>query len=186
MSLLRKKTILIVLMVFTVLAVSGLAGTEYYTSQPEFCGLCHTVEKPFDSWAKSGHEDANCVDCHFAPGKESILEANLRGIEQVFEAVFPDAEATAEVGEVQIQSKASSISCSTSQCHPGKKSLNRRINSAENVPFTHKPHNDGIIEGKTLNCGTCHTEVKAAEDYAVSSVTCYFCNGFNHILEVYY
>jgi nitrate/TMAO reductase-like tetraheme cytochrome c subunit len=181
----KKKYILILLIIVVVFAVSALAGSEYFTSQPEFCGSCHTIKKSNDSWAESGHRDVKCVDCHFAPGKESILEAKLRGVEHLFASLFPDAEAIAEAIEVRGPSKVSNLGCTTSQCHPGEKFLNRKIDYAENVPFTHKPHDDRIIEGKTLNCGTCHLNVKADDNYTISKETCYLCEGLNHILEVY-
>lgn len=182
----NKKIILIIIVVFVAVTISVIAGSEYYTSQPQFCSSCHTTMKnPYDSWAKSGHMDIKCVDCHFVPGKESIMEAKLKGVEHLYASLFPDAEAIAEAIEVRGPSKVSSLSCTTSQCHPGEKFLNRKIDSAENVPFTHKPHDDRIIEGKTLNCGTCHSDVKADENYTISKETCYFCEGLNHILEVY-
>lgn len=179
----NKKIIFIIIVVFLAVTISVIAGSEYYTSQPQFCGSCHTtIKDPYDSWAKSGHMDVKCVDCHFAPGGESIVEAKLRGVEHLYASLFPDAEAIAEAIEVRGPSK---VSCATSQCHPGEKILNRKIDSAENVPFTHKPHVDGIIKGKTLNCGTCHSDVKADENYSTSKETCYFCEGLDHILEFY-
>ena len=111
----RKRLIIIILTVVAALAVSGMAGSEYYASQPGFCGLCHTMEKPYDSWVESGHKNVKCVDCHFAPGKESFLKAGYRGAEQLFAILSPDAEAI----EVQVSSKASNLGCMTSQCHTG-------------------------------------------------------------------
>ena len=178
----NKKVFLIILTVIIGVAISGIVGSEYYAAGPQFCGLCHTPEKPYDSWAKSGHMDVKCVDCHFAPGKESFLKAGYRGAEHLFAILSPDAEAQ----EVQVSSKASNLGCTTSQCHAGETSLHEKIDLAKNVPLTHKPHNDRIIEGKSLNCGICHLNVKADEDYTVSRKTCYLCNGINHILEVYF
>ena len=176
----KRKTILIILAAMIVFAVSGIIGSEYYAARPEFCGLCHTSKKPFDSWAKSGHRDVKCVDCHFAPGKESFLKAGFRGLEHLFASLSPDAEAI----EVRVPSKVSSLGCATSQCHPAKKFLNRKIDSAENVPFTHKPHEDRIIEGAALNCGTCHFNMTLDKDHAVSREACYLCLALTHILKV--
>ena len=178
----RKRWIIIIITVVAALAVSGIVGSEYYTSQPGFCGLCHTMKKPYDSWAQSGHMDVKCVDCHFAPGKESILKARFRVLEHISASLLPNAEAI----EVRGPSKVSNLGCTTSQCHPGEKFLNRKIDFAENVPFTHRPHEDMIIEGKTLNCGTCHFDVKSDKNYTVSREACYLCNGLNHIIDVYF
>jgi len=178
----NKKIILIIIVVFVAVTVSVIAGSEYYTSQQGFCGLCHKMEMTFESWAKSGHEDVKCVNCHFAPGKESILKAKLRGAEHIFASLFP--EANAEVIEVRGPSKVSNPGCSTTQCHIGEKFFNRKIDSAENVPFTHKPHIGGIIEGKTLNCGTCHYDMESDKDHAASREACYLCLALTHILKV--
>ncbi len=108
----NKKIILIIMVVFVVVTVSVIAGSEYYASQPQFCGSCHTSMKThYGSWAESGHEDVKCVDCHFAPGKESILTAKLRGAEHIYASLFPDAEANAEVIEVRGPSKVSNLAC---------------------------------------------------------------------------
>ncbi len=178
----RQRWIIIIIAAVAALAVSGIAGSEYYTSQPGFCGLCHTMKKPYDSWAKSGHMDVKCVDCHFAPGKESILKAGYRGLEHIYAGLSPDAEAI----EVRNTSSVSNPGCSTSECHPGGYSLNRKVDLAESIPFAHKPHDDRIIEGKRLKCGTCHSDVKSDENYTVSKKTCYLCNVLNHMLAVYF
>ena len=85
-----------------------------------------------------------------------------------------------------MSSKVSNLGCTTSQCHLGEIFLHEKVDLTENVPLTHKPHDDRIIEGKSLNCGTCHLNVKSDEDYTVSQETCYFCNGLKHIIEVYF
>ena len=179
----RKRWIIIILTVVAALAVSGIVGSEYYTSQPQFCGFCHTtIKNPYDSWVESGHTDVKCVDCHFAPGKESFLKVGYRGAEHLFAILSPNVEAI----EVQVSSKVSNLGCSTSQCHPGEKFVYGKVNLAEDVPVTHKPHEDRIIEGKTLNCGTCHSEVKSDENYTVLEKTSYLNDGLSHIINVYF
>jgi nitrate/TMAO reductase-like tetraheme cytochrome c subunit len=61
----RKKTLLIILAVIVILVVAGVSGTEYYTSQPKFCGSCHIMKKYYNSWEKSKHgeKDIACIDC---------------------------------------------------------------------------------------------------------------------------
>ena len=179
----RKRWIIIILTVVAALAVSGITGSEYYTSQPQFCGFCHTtIKNPYDSWVESGHTDVKCVDCHFAPGKESFLKAGYRGTEQLFALLSPDAEAK----EVQVSSKTSNLGCTTSQCHLGERFVYGKVNTADKVPFTHKPHDEMIIEGKILNCGTCHFDVESDKNHVVTQKTCYLCKGLDHILEAYF
>ena len=176
----NKKIILIIIVVFVAVTVSVIAGSEYYTSQQGFCGLCHTMEKPFESWAESGHEDVKCVDCHFAPGKESFLTAKLRGLKHFFAFLFSSADAA----EDQKLSKISTPGCTTSGCHIGEKLTDSKVNHADNMPSTHKPHEDRIIEGATLNCGTCHYDMESDKDHAVYREACYLCFALTHILKV--
>ncbi len=179
----KKKTILIMFTLIAALAVSGIVGSEYYTAQPQFCGSCHnTIEKSYDSWTKSGHEDVKCIDCHFAPGKKSFIKARVA----ILEELYQNFAVTAEAEVIHYPFKAINRGCTTSECHPKEKPLYRKVNFAENIPKTHKPHKNLIIEGKILNCGTCHSNVKSGEDYTSSQEACYLCNGLNHILEIYF
>jgi len=174
---------LIILALVTVVVVAGVITAEHYTAQPQFCGSCHIlINKPYDSWAESGHKAVECVDCHFVPGKESILAAKLRGVEHLFATLAAPVEAN----ESQKLLKAGNFSCTTSECHLKGNSLSGKVDFAKDLPFTHKPHEDSIIEGKILKCGTCHSDVKSDEDYAVSQKICYLCNGLNHIIDVYF
>lgn len=175
----NKKWILIILAVGVIIAISGLIGSEYYTAQPQFCGSCHTMKKPYDSWAKSGHRDVKCIDCHFAPGKESFLTAKFRGMEHFFLFLSSSVDAA----EDQELLKISTPGCATSVCHIGERFPESKVKHAENVPSTHKPHEDRIIEGAALNCGTCHFDMKSDKDHAVSLEVCYLCLGLTHILN---
>src|SRR5262245_29612472 len=51
---------------------AGLAGAEYWTSRPSFCGSCHVMDPYYESWSHDTHGakiGALCVDCHYAPGE---------------------------------------------------------------------------------------------------------------------
>ena len=162
-------------------AVSGIIGLEYYTFKPEFCGLCHTIKKSDEFWAQSRHKDVKCVDCHYAPGKGSFLKTEFKRIRQVFINLTTDAEAEMVKNPLRVND----FGCATSKCHQKEKFPDRKAKFTEKVPLTHKPHQDRTIEAKILNCGTCHSYVKAETYFDVTEEPCYLCYGLNHIYEVY-
>ena len=182
MSGIRKKTFLIILTAVIILAVSAIAGTEYYTSRPEFCGLCHTTEKPDDFWVKTGHEGVKCADCHYKTGKEGFLKAKLKTAGQVFTSFATYAEAET----VQKPLRINEFGCAASECHQKEKYTDRKAVFTDNVPLTHKPHEDRTMEGRTISCGTCHSYFKAEKKREASEEACYLCYGLNHIFKVFY
>lgn len=57
------KPLLIVAIIF--LAIPALtAGGLAYIEEPDFCGTCHSMEKHYESWNKSGHSEISCYNCH--------------------------------------------------------------------------------------------------------------------------
>ena len=180
MSCIRKTTILIILTVVVVLAVSAIAGTEYYTSRPEFCGSCHTAEKPDDFWIKSGHEDVRCADCHYITGKVGFLKAKLEAAGHVFTSFATYAEAET----VQKPLLINNFSCAISECHQKEKYTDRNAVFTENVPLTHKPHEDTTIEGRKIRCDRCHSNIKAEKHFEVTEEACYLCYGLDHVFKV--
>ena len=182
----KTNIILVVLFVMTIIAVAGIVGSEYYTARPEFCGLCHTMEKPDDLWVSAGHKDVRCADCHAAEKRNPII-TKLKDLDQFFADSPTNFFATyVEAGEIQEPAKASLFSCTSSECHQKNKILDKQVRLIEKVPFTHKPHEDNIMEGQILRCGTCHQSVTKDGHFDVSKETCYICFGLSHIIEVYF
>lgn len=169
----RKKTILIILGVLVVIAVSGLIGAEYYTSQPEFCGTCHIMKKYYESWknSKHGKKGVKCVECHYAPGEARTLKAKFKGLGQLFTYL-----ATKDI-TVRKPSKVSDLSCTTSNCHPtDEKFLNKKVKFTEKIPYVHKTHEDKTIEGQKLHCDTCHQHIRTEKHFQVPQMACYLCH----------
>jgi trimethylamine-N-oxide reductase cytochrome c-type subunit TorC len=181
MSYIRKKTILIILTAVVILAVSAIAGTEYYTSRPEFCSLCHTTEKPDDFWVKSGHKGVECADCHYSAGQAGLLKAELKAVGEVLPGFSTYAEAETDKGKLLIND----FSCATSECHQKERYTDRNAAFTENVPLTHKPHEDRTIDGRKIRCGTCHSYMKAEKHFDVSEEACYLCYGSDHVFKVF-
>ena len=62
----------IALLVAVIGAAGAMAGMEWYTGQPKFCGSCHIMQPYYQSWSVDVHATkagAACIDCHYAPGE---------------------------------------------------------------------------------------------------------------------
>jgi nitrate/TMAO reductase-like tetraheme cytochrome c subunit len=164
------KIILIILVFVFILVALGLVGSEWYTSQPDFCGTCHIMKKPYDSWAKSNHNNVACVDCHYAPGEKITPHAKFKGLGQLFTYLATKDES------VQKKAKVPDLSCTTSECHPKEKFLDKKIKFTEKIPYIHKTHIDKKIEGQELHCDTCHQHVRRDKHFEVPKVACFLCH----------
>ena len=161
---------LVILGVIFIIVAAGIVGSEYYTSQPEFCGSCHIMKKPFDSWARSKHKAVKCVECHYAPGESSDLKAKFKGLGQLF-TYFATKER-----EVRKPTKINDISCMTSKCHPKQKLNDNKFKFKEKVFYIHKTHFEKTIEGQSLHCQTCHQHVSVDKHFEVPKEACFLCH----------
>jgi nitrate/TMAO reductase-like tetraheme cytochrome c subunit len=103
-------TLLIVLIVGGL----GLAGAEYHTSRPTFCGSCHIMEPYYASWSHDLHGaklSVLCVDCHYAPGERFTIKAKFKGLSQVA-SYF-----SGRYGAGRPRAHVSDDSCLRSSCH---------------------------------------------------------------------
>ncbi len=152
------------------LSVIMLYGMEYYTSQPSFCGSCHIMRKPFNSWEKSKHRNVKCVECHYAPGEHHTVKAKFRGLSQTFSYFATEEE------KVRQKAWINDASCTTANCHPDQKMKGEMVRFRENVIYIHKTHFDKTIEGQELHCNTCHQHVSEDKHFEVSKEACFLCH----------
>jgi len=167
-----KNIILTVLTIFIVIAAAGLLTAEYYTSRPSACGTCHIMRPYFNSWEKSTHgeEDVACVDCHYPPGERHSLQSKFRGLGQLFTYIGTKGV------NVRKSARVSDLSCTTSECHPPEKFMDKKLKFTEKIPYVHRTHMDKSIEGQTLHCDTCHQHVRKERHFEVPKVACYLCH----------
>lgn len=168
----NRKTVLIILAVIVVIAVSGIIGAEYYTSRPAFCGSCHIMKNYYESWKKDKHSETNitCVDCHYPPGEKHALKSKFKGLGQLFTYLGTRPNV------VRTSAKVSDSSCTTSQCHPYEKFMDKKIQYTEKIPYVHNTHKDKTIEGQALHCDTCHQHVRTESHFEVPKAACYLCH----------
>ncbi len=191
----RKKLVIFIIVFFVLIAggVIGLFAVEKYTGRPDFCGTrCHTMKLPYETWKKDTHSKkdkpdkkvAACVDCHYAPGEKPTPKAKFRALGQLFSYLATKDK------EVRKRAVVNDLSCTTPQCHPREKFIDKKIKidyktDANYVdykgvikPFTHKAHEEKTkaIEGQKLHCGSCHIHQSAGKHFEVPKELCFTCH----------
>ncbi|MFO1095925.1 MAG: NapC/NirT family cytochrome c [Planctomycetaceae bacterium] len=115
-------------------ALLGVA--EHETAKPEFCGSCHIMDPYYESWQADLHGGKMaiaCVECHYAPGERTTINAKLRGLSQVASYV------SGRYGATRPRAHVSNDSCLTSNCHGDQKFMDQDI-AVGTVQFTHASH----------------------------------------------
>ena len=123
--------------VLLVLGVALLALAEYETGKPQFCGSCHIMEPYYQSWQADLHGgklDVACIDCHYAPGERSTINAKLHGLSQVSSYV------SGRYGKSRPRAHVDNESCQTSKCHGDLKFMEKEIPLGGTVNFVHAKH----------------------------------------------
>ncbi|TWT39993.1 Cytochrome c-type protein NrfH [Phycisphaerae bacterium RAS1] len=103
-----------IFMALVIFGAAGLAGSEYYTSRPNFCGTCHIMGPYYESWSHDVHGEKHgvlCVDCHYAPGERLTIKAKFKGLSQVA-SYF-----SGRYGAGRPRAHVSDDSCMRSGCH---------------------------------------------------------------------
>jgi nitrate/TMAO reductase-like tetraheme cytochrome c subunit len=129
------------LLIVLIVGGIGLAGAEYHTARPTFCGSCHIMEPYYASWSHDLHGaklGVRCVDCHYAPGERFTIQAKFKGLSQVA-SYF-----SGRYGAGRPRAHVSDSSCLTSSCH-----------------------GDGAYESKRLPIGEPRTETRLVDGRAV-------------------
>lgn len=147
------------------LAIGGVT----YTNRSEFCSLCHTMEKSYNTWIASSHKEVRCVDCHIEPGIGNFIEAKvMRGGNDLIAQIFnpPDP------GE--IRTEVSAMVCI--RCHMeirriseiAKRDLPEKLNKVGLI-MEHKRHleafKDPQFRGEGEGCRVCHSKIVHGERF---------------------
>ncbi len=170
--------IIAIIVVIAAIIAAMVFSVESYTARPQFCGTsCHIMDKPYKSWqadkhGKAGKEEIACVDCHYAPGEKMTLHAKFKGLGQLFTYLSTDDK------EVRRATHIADISCSTAQCHPSEKFMDKQLTygKEKKVKFIHKAHYEKTIPGQEMHCTTCHIKVSDEKHFEVPKEQCYICH----------
>ena len=153
-----------------ILIVLPLGGATYYSTQPAFCRSCHIMEPYYQAWANSLHKNvASCVDCHYPPGAaQTILWKKFQALSQVVKYVTRtySSKPFAEIEDT---------SCLRSGCH-STRLLRGKVISKKGIHFDHKPHLEGVRNGRQLRCVSCHSQLVVGKHIEVTWDSCYLCH----------
>jgi len=126
----------VVVAVLLVLVGALVGVAEHHTSQPSFCGSCHIMVPYYASWEADLHGEklgVACVECHYAPGERTTINAKLRGLSQVA-SYF-----SGRYGATRPRAHVSNDSCLTAKCHGDLRFMEKPIEIGT-VRFTHATH----------------------------------------------
>ena len=78
----RARTFLIFLPLLLFLIYFLFDYTMVATENPYFCGSCHCMETPFNTWKAATHyeEGAGCFACHYTPGVRNFFKGRIYGL----------------------------------------------------------------------------------------------------------
>lgn len=140
------------------------------SSNPYFCGTCHTMEAYFANWHQSAHAQAkvSCADCHYEPGLRGYFKAKVRGFSELV-VTLTGTQGYKPEGVVN------DVNCLRSGCHT-EAELARDLYANRTYFFNHTLHLLDTGRGPALRCTSCHTEVGPERHFGVDTNTCFTCH----------
>ena len=79
------KRLAIIVGVLVLLFIGGSALAAKFTENNKFCGTdCHEMWPYRDTWAKSTHKNADCVQCHIPPGPVNFVKTKMAASREVW------------------------------------------------------------------------------------------------------
>ena len=163
-----------------------------------FCGNCHLLTYPaifkkgYETWRKSKHIKAGCVECHYPPHQNDetlhkrlkmngsnrnnhITKNILENVQKRFTPI--------PIGGETFKTRSSIVgaSCLTIDCHgnPDDAFMTKKITIGDKkIKFVHQPHFDSKkqIEGMKIRCTSCHQHLTAKKHFEVSKASCTLCH----------
>jgi hypothetical protein len=156
-----------ILVVLAAIGGFALAAVEV-TGQPGFCNSCHIMNPYYASWARSGHAQVNCLDCHLQPGLVGYAKGKINGLAQLVDCV---------VGRVGTKPNATIVdaSCLRSECHATEE-LGAQTFGCNHIQFAHDKHVNKVVDGIRITCGTCHSHFEGTGHFGVNTDVCFTCH----------
>ncbi|MFH1736619.1 MAG: NapC/NirT family cytochrome c [Actinomycetota bacterium] len=116
----------------------------YYTSSPEACNQCHSMNKYYTSWQKSWHgkNETACSECHVRPGWLPYLTYRIGFYREIFAEIF-----SLDLAPWGATSPGEA-SCTRGNCH----STNRLSSSSGDIKVNHEAHSKKAKK----KCSYCH------------------------------
>lgn len=138
------------------------------TSNPRFCGLCHSMKDYYVNWQTSRHgkTEVGCAACHYEPGFAGYAKAKTKGFSELVKEITATAKYKPEA-------TVSDKSCLRSGCHAVEK-----LGEVKNQKFSfdHSIHIGSEVAGVELRCTSCHSKVGTEIHFAVDEQACFSCH----------
>lgn len=140
------------------------------TSNPIFCGTCHSMKSYYSTWSPSRHAESNvgCADCHYEPGVKAYVKTKLKGFSEMVRTL------TGTEG-YKPEAQVSDQGCLKSNCHT-RESLGKSLNPQFKYLFSHPEHIDKKVREIALRCTSCHSHMGGDSHISVNKSTCYTCH----------
>ena len=141
------KRLAIIVGVLVILMIGGTAVAAKFTESNKFCGTdCHEMWPYRDTWEKSTHKNANCVQCHIPPGPANLAITKFYASREVWVHItgLPKKPIT-------VTRHIPNSACERSGCHPTPVTKTITLGSPAPVSFQHgsKGHSKQL-------CIACH------------------------------
>lgn len=142
------KRLLIAAGVLVLLLVGASAVAAKFTESNRFCGSdCHEMWPYRDTWEKSAHKSADCVQCHIPPGAVNFVETKLAASREVWVHFTGQVKAP-----IKVTRHIPDSACMRSGCHTSAQTgATLRLGAPAAVTFRH-----GSEGHASRQCIACH------------------------------
>ncbi|MGA1869118.1 MAG: NapC/NirT family cytochrome c [bacterium] len=135
---------------------------------PGFCTRCHYMKPYAEAWEHSTHNGVNCVDCHYEPGLNAMIDTKIKGMVHAVK-YFTNTYSNKPKSEI------SDNTCLRSGCH-SKQDLSKDLTFGRGIHFDHTSHLITMRRGKKLRCTTCHSQIVQGDHLTVTKSICFTCH----------
>jgi len=141
------KLLIIAGVVLACLAAASVVAARF-TESDKFCGTdCHEMWPYRDTWAKSSHNDVECVKCHIPPGAVNFALTKLYASREVWVHVTGQVKAP-----IKVTRHISDGTCARSGCHTDAETgKTLSLGKPATVKFQH-----GSEGHAAAQCISCH------------------------------
>ncbi|AVX21152.1 Tetraheme cytochrome c subunit of nitrate or TMAO reductase [Carboxydocella sporoproducens DSM 16521] len=155
----QNKRLLLIVLFSLVGIVIFTGGAVYYTGQTDFCNNCHIMDKYYDSWKLSTHQQVHCYDCHTDPGAIGLAKAKINGLRELTVTVMQlDANPREDVPSARCQ-----------VCHD---KWPQQLKKLPGISFDHQTH----MQKAKLDCATCHAKLVHGQPKPLKMKDCLECH----------
>jgi nitrate/TMAO reductase-like tetraheme cytochrome c subunit len=156
--------------------------TMIVTENSHFCGYCHTMKVPYETWKTNMHykEGVGCFSCHYAPGTINFFKGRTSGTMMVIKTWA--SKITGSLPSIS-SSNVSDLACMQEGCHKDKtayynKEYICKIFKNSRIKIVHKTMMEQNVRDIKLRCGSCHSKKKEVEGehFTINNQVCYLCH----------